>query len=211
MKRPLGVAPSLVLCCQLQWFRLDTRSCLIGTKVYNTGDKIVFSGSNWETPLACGWAIEVPVLDLLDCLASQKFSFIQQLKKGVFGKGSFRNLRAELLFCVFFCVLRWFSPANLTEISFRNCPSSAGIFWKTPLAKNPKTQLLTICLLSRRILWICEYFFRVCLGNLHWKMAGIFGEFFLVSISHETKHEKSSKNSGKIRSKIRGKFGTKYR
>ena len=26
-------------------------------------------------------------------------------------------------------------------------------------------------------------------------MAGIFGEFFLVSVSHETKHEKSSKNS----------------
>ena len=35
-------------------------------------------------------------------------------------------------------------------------------------------------------------------------MAGIFGEFFLVSVSHETKHEKSWKNSGKIRSKIRG-------
>ena len=42
----------------------------------------------------------------------------------------------------------------------------------------------------------CEYFVRVCLGILHWKMAGIFGEFFLVSVSHETKHEKSSKNSG---------------
>ena len=37
-------------------------------------------------------------------------------------------------------------------------------------------------------------------------MAGIFGEFFLVSVSHETKHEKSSKNLGKIRSKIRGKI-----
>ena len=37
-------------------------------------------------------------------------------------------------------------------------------------------------------------------------MAGIFGEFFLVSVSHKTKHEKSSKNSGKIRSKIRGKI-----
>ena len=36
-------------------------------------------------------------------------------------------------------------------------------------------------------------------------MAGIFGEFFLVSVSHEAKHENSSKNSGKIRSKIRGK------
>ena len=37
-------------------------------------------------------------------------------------------------------------------------------------------------------------------------MAGIFGEIFLVSVSHETKHEKSSRNSGKIRSKIRGKI-----
>ena len=36
-------------------------------------------------------------------------------------------------------------------------------------------------------------------------MAGIFGEFFLVSVSHKMKHENSSKNSGKIRSKIRGK------
>ena len=59
----------------------------------------------------------------------------QQLKKGVFGKGSFRNLCAELCF-VFFCVLRWFSPANLTEISFGNC--HAGIFWKTPSRKTPK-------------------------------------------------------------------------
>ena len=55
----------------------------------------------------------------------------------------------------------------------------------------------------------CEYFFRICLGILHGKMAGIFGEFFLVSVSHETKHEKSSKNSGKIRSKIRGKIRDK--
>ena len=40
-------------------------------------------------------------------------------------------------------------------------------------------------------------------------MAGIFGEFFLVSVSHETKHEKSLKkfceNSTKIR-EIRGTF-----
>ena len=40
-------------------------------------------------------------------------------------------------------------------------------------------------------------------------MAGIFGDFFLVSVSHETKHEKSSKNSGKIRSKIRGEIREK--
>ena len=37
-------------------------------------------------------------------------------------------------------------------------------------------------------------------------MAGIFGDFFLVSVSHETKREKSSNNSGKVRSKIRGKI-----
>ena len=40
-------------------------------------------------------------------------------------------------------------------------------------------------------------------------MAGIFGDFFLVSISHETKHENSSKNSGKIRREIRGKIRDK--
>ena len=40
-------------------------------------------------------------------------------------------------------------------------------------------------------------------------MAGIFGEFFLVSVSHETKRKKSSKNSGKILSKIRGKIQDK--
>ena len=37
---------------------------------------------------------------------------------------------------MFFCVLRRFSPANLTEISFRNCPRRH--FWKNPLAKNPQ-------------------------------------------------------------------------
>ena len=48
-----------------------------------------------------------------------------------------RWICAELCF-VFFCVLSGFSPANLTEISFRNCPSNAGIFWKTPSRKTPK-------------------------------------------------------------------------
>ena len=37
-------------------------------------------------------------------------------------------------------------------------------------------------------------------------MAGNFGEFFLVSVSHETKREKSWKNSGKIRGEIRGEI-----
>ena len=40
-------------------------------------------------------------------------------------------------------------------------------------------------------------------------MAGSFGDFFLVSVSHETKHEKSSKNSGKFGAKFGAKFGTK--
>ena len=40
-------------------------------------------------------------------------------------------------------------------------------------------------------------------------MEGIFGEFCLVSASHEMEHENSSKNSGKIRSKIRGKIRDK--
>ena len=34
-------------------------------------------------------------------------------------------------------------------------------------------------------------------------MAGIFGEFLLVSVSHKMKHENSLKNSGKIRGKTR--------
>ena len=38
------------------------------------------------------------------------------------------------------------------------------------------------------------------------KWRGFLVNFFLVSVSHETKHENSSKNSGKIRSKIRGKI-----
>ena len=39
------------------------------------------------------------------------------------------------------------------------------------------------------------------------KNGGDFGEFFLVSGSHETKHENSEKNnSGKIQREIRGKI-----
>ena len=42
-------------------------------------------------------------------------------------------------------------------------------------------------------------------------MAGIFGEFSVVSVSQKTKHEKSSKNLGKIRSKIRDENSKKER
>ena len=41
------------------------------------------------------------------------------------------------------------------------------------------------------------------------KKGGDFGEFFLVSVSHETKHENSSKNRGKFGAKFGAKFGTK--
>ena len=37
-------------------------------------------------------------------------------------------------------------------------------------------------------------------------MAGIFGEFLLVSVSHKTKHENDSEHFGKIQSEIRGKM-----
>ena len=42
-------------------------------------------------------------------------------------------------------------------------------------------------------------------------MPRIFGEFFLVSVSHETKHENSSKFSGKFGAKFGAKFGPKIR
>ena len=74
------------------------------------------------------------------------------------------------------------------------------------LERGGEVQILILCYFACSPEEFCEYLFGVCLGILHWKMAGIFGEFFLVSVSHETKHEKSSKNSGKIRSKIRGKI-----
>ena len=37
-------------------------------------------------------------------------------------------------------------------------------------------------------------------------MAGIFGEFFVVSVSQEMKYEKSSNDRERIRSKIQGKM-----
>ena len=52
----------------------------------------------------------------------------------------------------------------------------------------------------------CGFLLRICLKILHWKMAGIFGEIFLVSVSHERKQENSPKISEKIRSKIRGEI-----
>ena len=98
-------------------------------------------GGRCDTKISRGCSA-TPVLHLQNALKSRKSAATRVARqgvpaKGVFGKGSFRNLCAELCF-VFFCVLRWFSPANLTEISFRNCPSNAGIFWKTPSRKTPK-------------------------------------------------------------------------
>ena len=46
---------------------------------------------------------------------------------------------------------------------------------------------------------LVDFFFELA----HWKMLGIFGDFFGgVPVSRETKHENSSKFSEKIRSKI---------
>ena len=63
----------------------------------------------------------------------------------------------------------------------------------------------------------CGFFFRTCLGILHWKTAGIFGELFLVSVSHEMKHKNSSKNSGRNSEQSLGQnsgqifqYGAKY-
>ena len=61
----------------------------------------------------------------------------QQLKKGSLGRGRSGTSAQSFVLCVFLCVLSGFSPANLTEISFRNCPSNAGIFWKTLSRKTP--------------------------------------------------------------------------
>ena len=46
----------------------------------------------------------------------------------------------------------------------------------------------------------CEtFFFGFAWGLALMNGGGIFGEFFLVSVSWQTKHEQSSKTSGKIR------------
>ena len=76
------------------------------------------------------------------------------------------------------CLWRPSSPAlrSVQKVS-RECPQSLEKVSQSCLACSPEN--------------FCEFFFRVCLGILHWKMPGIFGEFFLVSVSHETKHEKS--------------------
>ena len=52
----------------------------------------------------------------------------------------------------------------------------------------------------------CEYIFRVCLGILHWKMAGIFGESFWPP----SPTKRSAKNPQKIRGKFGAKFGAKF-
>ena len=60
-----------------------------------------------------------------------------------------------------------------------------------------------LCLLYRKLLWI---FASNLPGDLALKMAGIFGEFSVGSVSQETKHNKSSKHSAKLRSNIRDRI-----
>ena len=58
-------------------------------------------------------------------------------------------------------------------------------------------------------------FLKNCMGILHWKRAGIFGEFFLVSVSWKTKQgkllekfgENSEQNSGQNSGRKFEKFG----
>ena len=73
--------------------------------------------------------------------AANSLGEIQQLKKGVFGKGSFRNLCAELWFCVFLCSERIFVCKSHRNF-FQKLPLQCRHFLENPLAKNPKTQLL---------------------------------------------------------------------
>ena len=56
------------------------------------------------------------------------FELLSAAEKRGLWEGVVQEPLRRALFCVF-CVLRRFCPANLTEISFRNCPSNAGIFW----------------------------------------------------------------------------------
>ena len=52
----------------------------------------------------------------------------------------------------------------------------------------------------------CGFFFEFAWRFCIEKWRGFLINFFMVSVSHETKHENSWKNSGTIRSKIRGKI-----
>ena len=77
--------------------------------------------------------------------------------------------------------------------------------WGAPIFKPevPKCFQKSYFACSPENLWIC--FFRVCLGILHWKRAGIFGEFFWSPFPGK----RSTKNPGKIRRKFGEKFGAK--
>ena len=95
--------------------------------------------------------------------------------------------------------------ANQTKADSRASLRKKGCFFFPYLAP-----IVTLPALQKHFVNI---FFRVCLGILHWKMAGIFGEFFLVSVSHETKHENekfgenSEQNSGQNSARKFKKFG----
>ena len=57
----------------------------------------------------------------------------------------------------------------------------------------------------------CEYFFRVCLGILHWEMAGISGDFFWSPSPTKRSTKSPRKIQGKFGAKFGAKFGTKIR
>ena len=71
-----------------------------------------------------------------------RIDFLSSWKKGSLGRGRSGTSAQNFVLCVFLCVLRWFSPANLPGNFFQKLPLQCRHFLENPLAKNPKTQLL---------------------------------------------------------------------
>ena len=119
---------------------------------------------------------------------------------------------------------RWKGIGPLNHPTASSPPSSChvaselgvgkGVYWKRvrqPLAGVsfgvcPLMQNFTLPALQKHFVNIFFVFaWEFCIEK--WRV--FFGEFFLVSVSHETKHEKSSRNREKSGAKSGAKFGTK--
>ena len=82
------------------------------------------------------------------------------------------------------------------------------IIWVLGLLDSPAADSL-LCPLSRKLMCISSSNLP---GNFALKKCReIFGEFFLVPVSHETKHENSSKIWAKFGANLGAKSGTKIR
>ena len=87
---------------------------------------------------------------------------------------------------------------------------ASGISEPDPIFRCPPLRFPPLVTLPALQKHFANIFFRVfarefCIE----KRRGFLVNFFLVSVSHETKHENSSKDSGKIRSRI-NEFGAKF-